>query len=105
MSGGLNKQFLSNVRNFLGQNVIDVALADRTGLGPVERVLTVDLRLSMWGGAKAADGSPIPLVEVVEVGSSGPLSQSHRFRAYYLQYRSNAVRTTLLSPSNFGGAT
>lgn len=106
MAGGANKQFTSNVRDFLTNNVLIVSLGGQNDLADRYRAgaaLLVDLVKSPSMGGLNAAGKSIPVYEVLKANGP-PSTHSHRFRAYYLPYRGNDIRTMRLDPADHGNA-
>ncbi|WP_287991854.1 hypothetical protein, partial [Acidiphilium sp.] len=113
MTEGANKEFLNNPRSFLRNNALIVSLQQKVqlvglqvGADPVKytsgQCLTVNIERDPDNGAQKSDGRTTNCYRVVE--ASGIASKySHRFTAYYLPFRSNAVRVMNLNPANFGG--
>lgn len=113
MSDGANKDFLGNTRSFLRKNALIISLQSalrHDGLAIGEsglkytagQCLTVNIETDPSNGAQTSTGGSALCYRVVE--ASGTASKhSHRFSAYYLPFRSNAVRVMNLDPANFGG--
>lgn len=106
MAGGANKAFLSNPREFLANNVVIVNLGGQNDLQDRYRAgaaLLVDLVKSTSMSGLTARGKKVPVYEVLKV-KGAPGTHSHCFRAYYLPYRGNDIRTMTLDPARHGNA-
>ncbi len=113
MAGGANKAFLANIQNFLANNIIIIDLQENVkltgltvGANSVKYVsgvcLTVDLVRDTNNEGRKTNGTLIPVYRVIRA-TGLPSVASHRFKAYYLPFRSNDVRTMNLNPTNHGG--
>lgn len=106
MAGGANKAFTGNFRDFLRNNVLIVSLGGQNDLQDRYRAgvaLVVDLVKSSSMSGVSASGKKIPVYEVLRAQGLAS-AHSHRFRAYYLPYRNNDIRTMRLDPASHGNA-
>ena len=106
MAGGANKAFTSNLREFLSNNVLIVSLGGQNDIQDRYRAgaaLLVDVVKSPSMSGLTANGKKIPVYEVLK-SAGAPSTHSHRFRAYYLPYRGNDLRTMRLDPADHGNA-
>lgn len=106
MSGGANSSFLANPRNFLANNILIVNLGGQNDLADRYRAgvaMLVNIVKSTSMSGRTAAGKTIPVYEVLKQ-QGAPAARSNCFRAYYLPYRGNDLRTMRLDPADHGNA-
>lgn len=104
MSGGANKQFLSNVSNFLANNILVVNISNNANSkkfmvpqngGNCGHLITVNISKSKYDKGTIDGGRTCPVYQVdEETGKIG--KYSHAFSAYYLPYANNNFATMTL---------
>lgn len=116
MSDHANKNFLAQPATWLRNNLLIVDIqtniqGTRTGTGASEvrgsvetyttgAIVTVNIVADPARYARRTGGGQVPAFRVKE--ATGAASKySHRFQAYYLPFRSNAIRTMRLDPATF----
>lgn len=114
MSDGANKAFLANPESWLRQNLLmcDInsvvagrALAHNPKLGEMrnrfEAGVVIDCNIEKSLDHGRTPGGQTRLAWRLRAPESGAGLFSHRFKAYYLPYRPNDVRTMRLDPQEF----
>jgi len=105
MSGGANKSFLANPVNWMRNNVLLIDIQSMIhGVAGQKydqgALVTCNIEKDASRIARRAGGGTIPVYRIKEATGRASLF-SHRFSAYYLPFRSNAVRSMVLDPATF----
>lgn len=111
MAGGANKQFLASPTTWLRHNVIICDINSRIAESSGGAVATMKMKYEAGAvvdcdlvksndSAHTSSGKAVPVFTLVEAKGKAN-AFSHRFKAYYLPFRSNAIRTMRLDPALF----